>query len=525
MHAPRTSLQLVLLLLAAVAPMSARAANIAPTPTIISAAMRPGTTLMDVIYQVSDPDDATVRVRALAFVNGTRSFANILRPVTFVEGTAGNIGNSIPANTNQVLTWNVAADWNVDLGQVKFEILALDSRGLLGFDWITIPAAAGQSELTISKDTPSNSAVLNALFWLYADGDPGLSLSNGVLTGNAQSGVFNELILAEGTTLKAYAPPFVVKRMNLSVPSLGELSYANGTARAGLSSATSWHVANSAWSGVPVAVAWGNNASGQTTVPTGLSDVIAMAAGKDHSLALKSDGTVVAWGTGTAVTGMPAGLSRVTAIAAGYNHSLALKSDGTVVAWGDSTFSKTTVPTGLSGVTAIAAGYSHSLALKSDGTVIGWGSNTPYGQTTIPTGLSGVTAIASGYYHALALKSDGTVVTWGYTGYGLRTIPTGLSGVIAIAGGNWHSLALKSNGTVVAWGDNTSGQTTVPAGISGVTAISAGAQFSLALKSNGSVAAWGDNFFGQSTISPGLTGVTIIAAGDAHALALKAKAP
>ena len=59
------------------------AANTPPTPQIISAAMRTGTTLIDVVYQVNDPDDAIFRVRALAFVNRTRSFANVPKPVTF----------------------------------------------------------------------------------------------------------------------------------------------------------------------------------------------------------------------------------------------------------------------------------------------------------------------------------------------------------------------------------------------------------------------------------------------------------
>jgi hypothetical protein len=60
--------------------ISAALANTAPTPVVVSAAMRPGTTFMDVVYRVNDPDDATVKVRVLAFVDGTRSFANVLRP-------------------------------------------------------------------------------------------------------------------------------------------------------------------------------------------------------------------------------------------------------------------------------------------------------------------------------------------------------------------------------------------------------------------------------------------------------------
>ena len=63
---------------------SAAFANTAPTVVIQSAAMRPGTTLMDVVYRVNDPDDATVKTRALAFVDGVCSFANVLKPVTFL---------------------------------------------------------------------------------------------------------------------------------------------------------------------------------------------------------------------------------------------------------------------------------------------------------------------------------------------------------------------------------------------------------------------------------------------------------
>ena len=82
-------------------------------------------------------------------------------------------------------------------------------------------------------------------------------------------------------------------------------------------------------------------------------------------MALKSDGTVVAWGAGATGTGsiphygqalVPIGLSNVVAVAAGGNHSVALQSDGTVVAWGDNTYGQTNTPASLSNVVAIAAG-------------------------------------------------------------------------------------------------------------------------------------------------------------------------
>ena len=87
-------------------------------------------------------------------------------------------------------------------------------------------------------------------------------------------------------------------------------------------------------------------------------------AGSYHSLALKYDGTVVAWGDDSAgQTNVPAGLSNVVAIAAGGFHSLALKTDGSVVAWGDDSASSPSCRSGLSNVVAIAAGYLHSMAL------------------------------------------------------------------------------------------------------------------------------------------------------------------
>ena len=109
---------------------------------------------------------------------------------------------------------------------------------------------------------------------------------------------------------------------------------------------------------------------------------------------------------------MPFGLNSVVAIAAGGYHSLALKSDGTVVAWGANDYGQSTVPGGLSNVVAIAAGGCHSLALKSDGTVVAWGSNLAEGesplcnQSTVPVGLSKVVAIAAGGDTSMAVVAS-----------------------------------------------------------------------------------------------------------------------
>jgi alpha-tubulin suppressor-like RCC1 family protein len=101
-----------------------------------------------------------------------------------------------------------------------------------------------------------------------------------------------------------------------------------------------------------------------------------------------------------------------TAIAAGYQHTVALKADGTVAAWGGNYSRQCLVPVGLSGVAAIAAGYEHTVALKADGTVVAWGRNDD-GQCTVPVGLADVASIAAGNRHTVAMKADGTVVAWG----------------------------------------------------------------------------------------------------------------
>jgi hypothetical protein len=292
-------------------------------------------------------------------------------------------------------------------------------------------------------------------------------------------------------------------------------------------------------------VAWGagkiiNDKStynwGQSIIPASLTNAVQVAGGQLHSLALKADGSLAAWGDDSAgETDVPPGTDYV-AIACGANHSLALQNNGTVVAFGDSYFDQTDVPSGLSNVVAVACGWYHSMALKSDGTVVAWGAGTNlepvgttpnYGQTIVPAGLSNVVAIAGGGYHSMALKTDGTMVEWGDQASWGGDIPPGLSNVVAIATGAEHNVALLASGTLAVWGENTYGQTNIPAGLSNVVAVAAGAWHTLALKTDGTVVAWGAGIgsntnvdFGQNIVPTGLSNVVQVAAGWVHSLVL-----
>ncbi|MHB8671086.1 MAG: RCC1 domain-containing protein, partial [Acidimicrobiales bacterium] len=321
-----------------------------------------------------------------------------------------------------------------------------------------------------------------------------------------------------------------------------------------------------------------------------LSGASALAEGAYHGLALRpADGSVVAWGwnldgelgNGTTTINPTPGvvlgvggtgtLSGVKALSAGLYHSVALRSDATVVTWGynadgelgNGTTTKATSPvqvagvggTGvLSGITAVSSRALHSLALRTDGTVVAWGYNnhgqlgnasTTNSSTPVQvagvggTGvLSGVVAVAAGANHSLALRSDGSVVAWGLNsegelGNGSTTdsstpvLVLGQNGgpatsqVIAIAAGNAHSLALLNDGygSVVGWGSNYYGQlgegtaldfykgpVYVSAPVSGggiagnlsnIVAIGAGHYHSLAVANDGTTLGWGYNSNGQ----------------------------
>jgi alpha-tubulin suppressor-like RCC1 family protein len=282
---------------------------------------------------------------------------------------------------------------------------------------------------------------------------------------------------------------------------------------------------NNATLAVSLVAGWGSNRSGQLVVPA-LTNVVSIASGGDHGLALKSDGLVTAWGSHSfGQTNVPPDLTNVMAIAGGGLHSLALKRDGTVTAWGSNEYGQTNPPPGLAGVVAIAAGNRHSLALKADGTLIAWGYDGA-GLTNFPANLTNIVAIAAGYAFNLILKADGTVLAWGSNNSGQTNTPSNLTNVVGISAGGFHGTATTSDGRIVSWGKYAgSGTTYTPSGLSNAAAISDGWESSMALTDDGTVVAWGRNSWGQTNVPAGLTNVVAIAAGYYHNFALINEGP
>jgi len=180
----------------------------------------------------------------------------------------------------------------------------------------------------------------------------------------------------------------------------------------------------------------------------GLTDVVEIAAGEEHFVARRSDGSVVTGGHGAAMAVDPPLLDDAVAVVADGQFSAALRRDGTVVAWGFLQGQPVNLPDTFVGVERLHAGFGALYGVRRDGTLAAWGLTAP----SMPPGLSNIVSVSIGWYHALALKKDGTVVAWGSNGSGQLSVPKGLTGVVEVVAAGEMSAAVRSDGTLVLWG-------------------------------------------------------------------------
>jgi alpha-tubulin suppressor-like RCC1 family protein len=351
--------------------------------------------------------------------------------------------------------------------------------------------------------------------------------------------------------------------------------------------------------------AWGFNCFGRlgddtttsrsspVSVVGGFSDWCQISAGGFHSLAVRTNGSLWAWGNNSngrlgdntatnrsSPVSVVGGFSDWCQISAGRDHSLAIRTNGTAWAWGfngngqlgDNTITSRRSPVsvvgGFSDWCQISAGSTHSLAVRCNGTAWAWGANTGgrLGDNTVTSrsspvsvvgGFSDWCQISAGVFHSLAVRTNGSAWAWGAnTGgrLGDNTV-TSRSSPVSVVGGfsDWcqisagcdHSLAVRTNGSAWAWGANTGGRlgdntvtsrsspVSVVGGFSDWCQISAGVFHSLAVRTNGSAWAWGANTggrLGDNTITDRSSPVSVvggfsdwcqISAGCDHSLAIR----
>lgn len=266
---------------------------------------------------------------------------------------------------------------------------------------------------------------------------------------------------------------------------------------------------------------WGANGQGQLGVSSTLAKSSPVQVGSltnwkqltigtagTHTAAVKTDGTLWAWGSNTSgqlglgdltarsspvQVGLQTNWAKVVAMGGNFDLTAAVKTDGTLWTWGDNpngqlglgdtAHRSSPVQVGaLTTWSSVSLANSFALALKSDGTLWSWGNNT-YGQLGLgdaaqrssPVQVGALTdwkQVANGGLtetFSASVKTDGSLWTWGTNTYGQlglgdttsRSSPVRVGALTdwkQVAVGAALALAVKTDGTLWAWGYNLDGR-------------------------------------------------------------------
>lgn len=194
-----------------------------PRPSVSFVAQRQLSPLVDLDYTVQDADSANIQVATLGFTNGVNTLSGLIRMTNIVEGTITNLGVGIPANTTRRVTWDPTADWNVGFGNIQFEVLAKDERGLFPFHFITVP---GSPPIKVSDVAPTDADFLSLWFWLVATSDSEVRFTSGEVFGAVAPNV--DVKFATGTTTTAAGRTYLLNRLGVRAITAAEVTQANG---------------------------------------------------------------------------------------------------------------------------------------------------------------------------------------------------------------------------------------------------------------------------------------------------------
>ena len=180
--------------------------NKIPLPAIRNVSQRPGTNVVDIDFEIIDPDDANATVGLLGGINGDFNSPNQwIVPTVFSDGTQAKINAPIATNQVHRISWNVGDDWPELTGTLQFQILCQDARRNSPVDihFLELPLADGN--LTISRSPIKDSDFLNYFKFLLGTGTSGISMTSGqVMDSNG-----TVLLSSNGQSTKAGRDHFV----------------------------------------------------------------------------------------------------------------------------------------------------------------------------------------------------------------------------------------------------------------------------------------------------------------------------
>jgi len=197
---------------------------------------------------------------------------------------------------------------------------------------------------------------------------------------------------------------------------------------------------------------WGNNSHGKLRMPANLKPACKVLCGWDSSFTLSQDGLITGWG---GIEEQEMDLTSLNSkgefvdFAISGHHLLALKQDGTLVAWGSGRLGAMNIPNDLKNVVGLGAGLGFSLALLSDGSVVGWGENTWHQMDDLQS-LKGIVDIVPANQHTLFLDASGKVIVRGEG----KTVPIMPLPAMGLFAKGPMGYAIDANGKIQSWGGN-----------------------------------------------------------------------